>query len=135
MSKDWNKEYPGDEVVWKSVTHVLEEACKEKGISYEKAYREAMRKEPPGYMRRVVGINLRTAREKAGLTREQVSKRASVPVRRIILIEQARTDAGFLEWVRIACALGIKPSKLAESQEEIEKNLLAGQTPIHNVKR
>jgi hypothetical protein len=39
------------------------------------------------------------------------------------LIEQGRTDAGFLEWVRIAYALGIKPSKLAEAQEEIEKKL------------
>ena len=37
--------------------------------------------------------------------------------------EQARTDAEFLEWVRIAYTLGIKPSKLAEAQEEIEKNL------------
>jgi transcriptional regulator with XRE-family HTH domain len=76
----------------------------------------------------VIGINLRNAREKVGLTREQVSKRANVPVRRIILIEQGRTDAGFLEWVRIAYALGIKPSKLAEAQEEIEKNFSQGKT-------
>jgi transcriptional regulator with XRE-family HTH domain len=74
-------------------------------------------------LRRVIGINLRNAREKVGLTREQVSKRSKVPVRRIILIEQGRTDAGFLEWVRIAYGLGIKPSKLAEAQEEIEKKL------------
>ncbi len=123
MSKDWNPNYPGDEVVWKSINAVLQEACEQKGTSLDKVYREISRKEPPGHLRRVIGINLRTAREKAGLTREQVGKGANVPVRRIILIEQGRTDAGFLEWVRIAYALGIKPSKLAEAQEEIERNL------------
>lgn len=128
MSKDWNPNYPGDEVVWKSINAVLQEACEQKGTSLDKVYREVPRKEPPGHLRRVIGINLRAAREKVGLTREQVSKRANVPVRRIILIEQGRTDAGFLEWVRIAYALGIKPSKLAEAQEEIEKNLSQGKT-------
>jgi hypothetical protein len=128
MSKEWNPVYPGDEVVWKSINAVLEAACEENGITLQKAYKEASRREPPGHMRRVIGVNLRTAREKVGLTREQVSKRASLPVRRITLIEQARTDAGFLEWVRIAYALGIKPSKLAEAQEEIEKNLNQGKT-------
>jgi ribosome-binding protein aMBF1 (putative translation factor) len=123
MAKDWNSSYPGDEVVWKSINAVLQEACEQKGTTLDKVYKEISRKERPGHLRRVIGINLRTAREKVGLTREQVSKRSKVPVRRIILIEQARTDAGFLEWVRIAYALGIKPSKLAEAQEEIEKNL------------
>jgi ribosome-binding protein aMBF1 (putative translation factor) len=123
MAKDWNSRYPGDEVVWKSINAVLQEACEQKDTTLDKVYKEISRKEPLGHLRRVIGINLRTAREKVGLTREQVSKRSKVPVRRIILIEQARTDAGFLEWVRIAYALGIKPSKLAEAQEEIEKNL------------
>ncbi len=123
MAKDWNQQYPGDEVVWKSINAVLQDACEEKGTTLDKVYKEISRKEPPGHLRRVIGINLRNAREKVGLTREQVSKRSKVPVRRIILIEQARTDAGFLEWVRIAYALGIKPSKLAEAQEEIEKKL------------
>jgi hypothetical protein len=123
MAKDWNSSYPGDEVVWKSINAVLQEACEQKGTTLDKVYKEISRKEPPGHLRRVIGINLRTAREKVGLTREQVSKRSKVPVRRIILIEQARTDAEFLEWVRIAYALGSKPSKLAEAQEEIEKNL------------
>ena len=128
MSKDWNPNYPGDEVVWKSINAVLQDACEEKGTTLDKVYKEISRKEPPGHLRRVIGINLRNAREKVGLTREQVSKRANVPVRRIILIEQGRTDAGFLEWVRIAYALGIKPSKLAEAQEEIEKNFSQGKT-------
>jgi ribosome-binding protein aMBF1 (putative translation factor) len=123
MAKDWNSSYPGDEVVWKSINAVLQEACEQKGTTLDKVYKEISRKERPGHLRRVIGINLRTAREKVGLTREQVSKRSKVPVRRIIQIEQARTDAEFLEWVRIAYALGIKPSKLAEAQEEIEKNL------------
>ena len=123
MAKDWNSSYPGDEVVWKSINAVLQEACEQKGTTLDKVYKEISGKEPPGHLRRVIGINLRTAREKVGLTREQVSKRSKVPVRRIILIEQARTDAEFLEWVRIAYALGSKPSKLAEAQEEIEKNL------------
>jgi len=121
MSKDWNPQYPGDEGVWKSINAVLQDACEEKGTTLDKVYKEISRKEPPGHLRRVIGINLRNA--KVGLTREQVSKRSKVPVRRIILIEQGRTDAGFLEWVRIAYALGIKPSKLAEAQEEIERNL------------
>ena len=102
MSKDWNPQYPGDEVVWKSINAVLQDACEEKGTTLDKVYKEISRKEPPGHLRRVIGINLRNAREKVGLTREQVSKRSKVPVRRIILIEQGRTDAGFLEWVRIA---------------------------------
>jgi ribosome-binding protein aMBF1 (putative translation factor) len=123
MAKDWNSSYPGDEAVWKSINAVLQEACEQEGTTLDKVYKEISRKEPPGHLRRAIGINLRTAREKIGLTREQVSKRANVPVRRIILIEQARTDAEFLEWVRIAYALGIKPSKLAEAQEEIEKHL------------
>jgi hypothetical protein len=55
-----------------------------------------------------------------------VSNKSGVPVRRIIQIERGMTDAEFLEWVRIAYALKIKPSKLAESQEEIEKNLMEG---------
>ena len=128
MSKDWDPQYPGDEAVWNSINAVLQDACEEKGTTLDKVYKEISRKEPPGHLRRVIGINLRNAREKVGLTREQVSKRANVPVRRIILIEQGRTDAGFLEWVRIAYALGIKPSKLAEAQEEIEKNFSQGKT-------
>jgi hypothetical protein len=61
-----------------------------------------------------------------------VGNKSKVPIRRIIMIEQARTDAEFLEWVRIAYALGIEPSKLAEAQEEIEKNLSQGKTGPHS---
>ena len=91
MAKDWNPQYPGDEVVWKSINAVLQDACEEKGTTLDKVYKEVSRKEPPGHLRRVIGINLRNAREKVGLTREQVSKRSKVPVRRVILIEQGRT--------------------------------------------
>jgi len=36
MAKDWNSSYPGDEVVWKSINAVLQEACEQKGTTWDK---------------------------------------------------------------------------------------------------
>jgi hypothetical protein len=38
MSDDWSQQYPGDEVVMKSITQVLHDACEQKGISPEQAF-------------------------------------------------------------------------------------------------
>jgi hypothetical protein len=124
MSEKWNQRYPGDEVVLKAIWSVLEDAAKEKGMTLDEACRKAYKGEKPGHLRRAIGLNVKNQRGKVGLSLQQVSKRSGVPVRRITLIERGAVDAEFLEWVRIAYALRIKPSKLAESQEAIEKNLL-----------
>jgi hypothetical protein len=38
MSKDWNPQHPGDEVVWKSINGELQDACEEKGTTLDKVY-------------------------------------------------------------------------------------------------
>ena len=124
MSEKWNQGYPGDEFVLKAIWSVLEDAAKEKGMTLDEACKKAYAGEKPGHLRRAIGLNVKNQRGQVGLSRQQVSKRSGVSVRRITLIERGAVDAEFLEWVRIAYALGIKPSKLAESQEAIEKNLL-----------
>jgi ribosome-binding protein aMBF1 (putative translation factor) len=125
VKHEWK--YPGDDVVLKSVGRILQKARESQGISLEdaaKKYTEAMKERDPKIGRRAVALTLKNAREEAGMSRQQLTRKSGVPLRRIILVERALVDVQFTEWVRIAYAVHIKPSKLAEEQERIEKNLL-----------
>jgi hypothetical protein len=94
MSEKWNHGYPGDEFVLKAIWSVLEDAAKEKGMTLDEACKKAYAGEKPGHLRRAIGLNVKSQRGKVGLSRQQVSKRSGVSVRRIILVERGAIGSG-----------------------------------------
>jgi len=59
-----------------------------------------------------VGANVRRARQKAGLTQEQVALQADIDLTYVGGIERGRRNPTVLVLVRLADALGIDPADL-----------------------
>jgi DNA-binding XRE family transcriptional regulator len=62
----------------------------------------------------VLGTNLREAREKLGLTQEQVAERSGVHATEVSRIEAGKRDPQISTLERLAEAVGVKPGQLLE---------------------
>jgi transcriptional regulator with XRE-family HTH domain len=62
--------------------------------------------------RAVIGTNVRRARQKAGLTQEQLAHEAKIDLTYAGGIERGRRNPSALVLVRIAEALGVEPADL-----------------------
>jgi transcriptional regulator with XRE-family HTH domain len=62
--------------------------------------------------RAIVGANVRRARQKAGLTQEQVALQADIDLTYVGGIERGRRNPSVLVLARIADALGAEPADL-----------------------
>jgi transcriptional regulator with XRE-family HTH domain len=62
--------------------------------------------------RAILGANLRSARERAGLTQEALGHRADFHPTEVNRIERGRRNPGLLTIVRLAAALQIPASEL-----------------------
>ena len=62
--------------------------------------------------RAIVGANVRRARQKAGLTQEQVALQADIDLTYMGGIERGRRNPTVLVLVRLADALGVDPTEL-----------------------
>ncbi len=122
-------DYPRDDVVTRAVAETLKEARLAKGMSLDdadKMYRETSRTMDIKIARRSVALAIKNAREKAGMSRSQLSRKSGVPMNTLILAERAQINMPLTDFVRVAYALRVKPSVLAEGQERIEQNLSEG---------
>jgi ribosome-binding protein aMBF1 (putative translation factor) len=122
-------DYPGDDVVTRAVAETLKEARLAKGMSLDdadKMYRETSRTMDLKIAHRSVALAIKNAREKAGMSRSQLSRKSGVPMNNLILAERAQVNMPLTDFVRVAYALRVKPSVLAEEQERIEQNLSEG---------
>ena len=61
-----------------------------------------------------LGINLREAREKLGLTQEQVAQRSGVHSTEVSRIEGGRRDPKVSTVARLAKAVEVKPGRLLD---------------------
>jgi len=66
--------------------------------------------------RAIVGANVRRARQKAGLTQEQVALQADIDLTYMGGIERGRRNPTVIVLVRIAEALGLEPSDLLKRE-------------------
>lgn len=62
--------------------------------------------------RAIVGANVRRARQKAGLTQEQVALQADIDLTYMGGIERGRRNPTVLVLARLADALGVDPTEL-----------------------
>jgi transcriptional regulator with XRE-family HTH domain len=67
---------------------------------------------PAGDPRSILGSNLRSARERAGLTQEALGHRANFHPTEVNRIERGRRNPGLLTIVKLANALGISAADL-----------------------
>lgn len=65
-----------------------------------------------------MGANVRRARQKAGLTQEQVALQADIDLTYMGGIERGRRNPTVLVLVRLAEALGIHPAELLKSDND-----------------
>jgi transcriptional regulator with XRE-family HTH domain len=61
-----------------------------------------------------LGTNLREARERLGLTQEQVAERCGVHATEVSRIEGGKRDPRISTLIRLANALEVKPSELLD---------------------
>ena len=66
----------------------------------------------------IVGANVRRARQRAGLTQEQVALQADIDLTYVGGIERGRRNPTVLVLVRLAEVLGIHPSELLKSDQK-----------------
>jgi transcriptional regulator with XRE-family HTH domain len=72
---------------------------------------------------RAMGLAIKEAREKRQMSRKGLSRKAGLPLKRLIALERGVTEDFFAtEFFRISYALKMKPHELAERYEEIDKN-------------
>jgi len=72
---------------------------------------------PPGARSRIVGANVRAAREKKGLTQAALGELLDGSQGMVLNIENARTQMTVERLLDVAAALGVKPAKLLEGAE------------------
>ena len=132
-------QYPGDDVIGKALGEALKQARLEAGLSIEEA-EELLRVEMEGLDRRrlsrAMGLAIREARERHHMSRKELSRKAGLPLRRLIALERGVTeDFCATEFFRISYALQMKPHELAERYEEIDKNSVsASEVPTRQPK-
>jgi len=123
-------QYPGDDVICRALGGALKQARLEAGLSIEEAeerMRAAMGALDRKRIARAMGLAIKGAREKRHVSRKELSRSAGLPLRRLIALECGLARNVFAtEFFRIGYALKMKPSALAERDEEIEKNIAQG---------
>lgn len=75
---------------------------------------------PPGDRSKIVGANVRAAREKAGLTQTELGDRIGCSQGQVMNLETARTQMWVERLLDLADALGVKPAKLLAGTQNVD---------------
>lgn len=71
-----------------------------------------------------LGLQMRTARIKKGVTLRALAEKSGVEMTLISDFERGRRDISLSDMFRICSAIGVDPSKLAEPKNEVDGSLI-----------
>jgi len=113
------------EIIARPFCKMLRDTRIKRGLSIDEAVDAANASDiHPAQLSRALGLAIRQSREERRISRRDLSRKTGIPLDKIVRLERGLTDPLLItEFVRISCALGMRPLALDDRLTEIHQNI------------
>jgi len=118
-----------DEIIGKPIGKALKNIRIQTGLSIDEAAKGVESAGiDPKHMSRALGLAIKQSREESRMSRTELSRKTGFPLGKVIRLERGLADSlPITEFVRISCAMGVRPEVLADRFHEFHHNIREAQ--------